>query len=122
MCAWKLVRAYNKVDNLEKLKRQHAIAMWKLPIRERTVFVVPKDKIAENAGYIVWKEIFFSFYTNDLTCTHSGPILDGASEGEIKSVGGLAALSRWTGSKVFTGKNLLCTFSYFCIQFIYEFR
>ena len=98
-CAWKLVRAYDKVENLERLKRQHASAMRKLPVRERTVFVAPKDKIVENAGYIVWKDKnFFFFNTNDLTCIPSGPILDGMSEEAIKSVGDLAALSRWTGS------------------------
>ena len=100
--SWKLVCAYDKADNLDELRRKHTNVMRKKPAKQRTPFVPPRNKVADKAAYIVWKDKkIVIFYTNYLTFTLAEPILDGGSEGAIKIVHGLAQLGRWTGGEVF---------------------
>jgi hypothetical protein len=54
--SWCLVCAYDKISNLEKLRRQHVSAKKKMSASQRTQFVAPTELVAENAGYIVWKD------------------------------------------------------------------
>ena len=100
---WKLMRAYNKAENLKDLQQQHAREQNKKPMAKCRPFVYPRKSVAEKAGYIVWKDskIFF-FYSNDLASTPTKPIIDGSGGGEdedeaIKCVHGLSELKRWTG-------------------------
>lgn len=103
---WKLVRAYNKLPDLEKLKRQHAALQKRLPMAKKTPFVAPHDNIADNAGYIVWKDSkIVIFYTNDLAKTPSEPILDMNDEEAISCVHGLCTVHRWTGNEVLHRKE-----------------
>lgn len=53
---WKLVQAFHKVEGLAILRRKHNTIQKRLPASKRTIFVVPKDLVAENARYIVWKD------------------------------------------------------------------
>lgn len=100
--AWKLVRAYNKVPDLAKLQRAHNARNKKLPAKDRKVFVSPCNLVAENAGYIVWKDKkVVIFYSNDLAGTPSDHILDGSSDEAIKCVHGLLPIKRWTGVESF---------------------
>ena len=64
--------------------------------------MAPHDLVAENAGYIVWKDKkIVIFYTNDLASSPSVPILDGSEPEARSAVHGLAILSRWTGKEIF---------------------
>ena len=47
--SWALVRAHNPVKNLDKLKREHKKV-------SKEPFVPPTTNVAENAGYIVFKD------------------------------------------------------------------
>ena len=97
---WKLVRAYNKVENLKTLQQAHAREQSKKPKAQRVPFVYPEDSVAEKAGYIVWKDSkVVVFYTNDLASTPPSAILDGTDEDAIFCVNGLAELERWTGTE-----------------------
>ena len=99
--SWKLIQAFDKVADLDKIRRKHATEQKKLPVAQRVAFVAPKDNVAENAGYIIWKDSkVVIFYCNDMASTPSHPILDGTSEEAIKCVNGLASLSRWVGGEV----------------------
>jgi len=98
--SWKLVQAYDKIPDLDKLRRKHIAAEKKKPASQRTQFVPPTELVAENAGYIVWKDSkLVVFYTNDLASTPSRPILDGTSDEAISCVRGVAPVKQWTGSE-----------------------
>jgi hypothetical protein len=98
--SWCLVCTYDKISDLEKLRRQHVAAEKKMPANQRTQFVAPTELVAENAGYIVWKDSrLVVFDTNNLASTPSRPILDGTSDEAILCVRGLAAVKRWTGNE-----------------------
>lgn len=100
------MRAYKKVPNLEKLRRQHIALQKKLPMSERAPFVIPHDEIAKNAGYIVWKNSkIVIFYTNDLANTPGEPILDMNNEEAVSCVHGLCTVHRWTGNEVLHRKE-----------------
>jgi hypothetical protein len=82
---------YDKISDLEKLRRQHIAAEKKMPANQRTPFVAPTELLAENAGCIVWNDSrLVVFYTNDLASTPSRPILDGTRDEAILCVRGLA--------------------------------
>jgi hypothetical protein len=67
---------------------------------ERTQFTPPEELIAENAGYVVWKDSkVVIFYTNDLASTPSRAVLDGTDQEAIDCVHGLAPVWRWTGTE-----------------------
>ena len=105
-CSWKLVRTYDKNTEIEKYRRKHTNAMKKLNVKNRTPFVPPHDKVAEKAGYIVWKDKkIVIFYTNDLASSPSIPIMDGSTPEARSAVNGLAVLSRWTGKEIFHRTN-----------------
>ena len=90
---WVLCRAYDAMDDLERLRRRHAAEQRKKPVARRTPFEAPTELIAEKAGYIVWKDSkLVVFYTNNLAKTPSKPILDGLSKEAIECVHGLAAV------------------------------
>ena len=56
--------------------------------------------MADNAGYIVWKDSkVVVFYTTDLAATPTRPLIDGTDAEAIMCVNGLAALGRWTGNE-----------------------
>ena len=96
--SWLLICAYDEVPDLEKLQRKHAAEQKKKKKAKRTPFVLPLDLVADNAGYIIWKDSkLVLFYTNDLESTPSVSILDGKSNEAISCVRGLAPLKRWTG-------------------------
>ena len=96
--SWCLVCTYDKIPDLEKLRRKNVAAEKKKPANQRTQFVAPTEIIAKNAGYIVWKDSkVVVFYTNDLSNTPSTSVLDGTSDEAILCVRGLAPLKRWTG-------------------------
>ena len=98
--SWALVRAYDKVDDLDKLRREHNKLQKNLPSNERKPFTPPTSQVADKAGYIIFKDKkIVIFYTNDLACTPSKPILLGKSEEAIKAVNGLGKLYRWTGNE-----------------------
>jgi sporulation protein YlmC with PRC-barrel domain len=98
--SWKLVRAYDKVDDLDKQRKQHAYSQRKLNKETRTQFVPSHQKPADCAGYIIWKDSkIVIFYTNDLSSTPSEPILDGGNEEAILCVRGLGIFHRWTGNE-----------------------
>lgn len=98
--SWCLVRAYDKIPDLEKLRRKHVAAEKKKPANQRTQFVAPTELVAENAGYIFWKDSkLVVFYTNDLASTPSRCILDSTSDEAVLCVRGLAPLKRWTGNE-----------------------
>jgi CDP-diacylglycerol pyrophosphatase len=59
-----------RFPNLEKLRRQHIAAKKKKPANQRAKLVAPTELVAENAGYIVWKDSkLVVFYTNNLAST-----------------------------------------------------
>ena len=91
--SWCLVCAYDKIPDLEKLRRKHADAEKKTTATQRTQFVAPTELVAKNAGYIVWKDSkLVVLYTNNLATTPSRSILDGTSEEAVLCVRGFAPL------------------------------
>ena len=67
-----------------------------------TVFVAPRDNIAEDAGYVVWKDKnVVIFYSNDLAGTHSSPIIHGEDEEDTFCVRGVLPIIRLTGVELF---------------------
>ena len=56
-------RAYDKNPEIEKCRHNHTNAMKKVKAKKRTPFVAPHDKVAEKAGYIVWKDKKLLFFT-----------------------------------------------------------
>ena len=99
--SWKLIQAFDKVAGLEKLRRKHAAEQKKLPKDQRVTFEAPKDNVAENAGYVIWKDSkTVIFYCNDLAGTPTTPIQDGEMIEAILLVNGLASLNRWIGGEV----------------------
>ncbi len=100
---WLLVRAYNKDPNYEKMERQHMSANKKLPAEQRTPWVPPMEDIAENCGYIVFKDSkVVIFYLSDLaSTTPKRPIMGQTEANAISSVQSLAKLQRWTGKERF---------------------
>jgi hypothetical protein len=54
--SWKLICAYDKVPNLDVLKRKATAEQKKKPSGERSPFVAPTKMVAEKAGYIVCKD------------------------------------------------------------------
>jgi hypothetical protein len=78
--SWALVRAYDQSEDLSRLQREHQQLNRDRSKGERTEFVPPFDRIADSAGYIVFKDAkVVVFYTNDLKGTPSSPILEGSS-------------------------------------------
>ena len=53
---WKLLQVYDKHVDLDKLRKEHSNEMKKLPKKERTRFIPPPGNVAENAGFVVWKD------------------------------------------------------------------
>ena len=101
--AWQLVRAFNKVQNLDELKRVHERNQSKKKKGERILFVYPTTDIAEKCGYIVWQDSkIVVFYTNTLALTPPDNIISGNTNEAVKCVNGLAKLSRWFGSETMT--------------------
>ena len=98
--SWNLVSAYNKIPNLQVLRKAHASEQRRKPPGERTTFLAPTELVAENAGYIVWKDTkVVVFYTNDLCHTPSREILDMDDAEAIDCVHGLVPIDRWTGNE-----------------------
>jgi hypothetical protein len=102
--SWKLIRAYDKVPNLDVLKRKAVPEQKKKSSGERSPFVAPTELVAEKAGCIVWKDTQVFFYTNNLCDTPSRAILDMDNDDAFHCVHGLAPVQRWTGSE-----SLHCT-------------
>ena len=98
--SWCLVRAYDKVHNLEELRKKHLVTERKKKSRDRKQFDPPTELVSENARYIIWKgSKLVIFYTNDLAKTPSQPILPSTSEEAIFCVQGIAPMQRWSGSE-----------------------
>ncbi len=51
--SWRLVQAYHKHPNYEKLQRDHSTQQRHLQPAERQPFVPPFDKVADCCGFIV---------------------------------------------------------------------
>jgi len=76
--SWALVRAYDESQDLARLQREHQALNRNVSKAEKTEFVPPFDRIADSAGYIVFKDAkVVIFYTNDLNGTPSAAILQG---------------------------------------------
>jgi len=99
--SWALVQAYNKHPNYDQLRSQHASQQRRVrSASDRAAFVPPLDSNADRAGFIVFKDSkVVLFYSNDLCENPEEPILLGTDERAIRCVGGLAKISRWTGTE-----------------------
>jgi len=99
--SWAVVQVFNKHRNYDQLRGQHAAQQRRVPAKDRTPFVPPLDSVAERTGYIVFKDSkVVLFYSNDLVQTPPEAILLHHDERAVQCVGGLAKISRWTGSEV----------------------
>ncbi len=96
-----MVRAYDKVDKYDLLKRQHTNQQNHLPKNQRTPFVPPMTNILEKAGFVVLKDAkVVVFYTNGLTNMPTAPILPMESPKAIQAEKRTCTIRRWTGSEV----------------------
>ncbi len=101
--SWLLVHAYDKVGNYDQLQRQHASLQRRLPKNQRTPFIPPMNKVAEYAGYVIFKDSkVVVFYSNDLALTPTEPILSTQNESAIEAVRDLAVIKRWVDMKFST--------------------
>ena len=99
--SWALVRAYDESQDLARLQREHQALNRNVSKAEKTEFVPPFDRIADSAGYIVFKDAkVVIFYTNDLSGTPSASVLQGNTMEAQRLVHGLATLRRWVGVEV----------------------
>jgi hypothetical protein len=106
--SWMLVRAYDKDDNYEALKRQHTNQQNCLPKHQRVPFIPPMTKVSENAGYVVLKDAkVIVFYCNNLKLTPTSPLLPMDNEEAIHAVNGVCTIRRWTGFEVMHWSSLV---------------
>ena len=98
---WILVSAYDKHEDVQKLKKQHVAAQKKIKNpKERVPFKPTHGLKAEYAGYIIFidkKPVIF--YTNDLKKTPPEDIMHGEDERAQECVHGVCTVHRWTGSE-----------------------
>jgi hypothetical protein len=69
--SWVLVRAYDKVENYDALKRQHTNQQNHLPRSQWTPFVPPMTNVSEKAGYDELKDAKVVTYS-DYACITDG--------------------------------------------------
>jgi hypothetical protein len=101
--SWALVQAYDESSELAKLQREYQASNRFKTKADKTPFVPPFDRVAEHAGYVVFKDAkVVTFYTNDLAGTPSAPIIQGCTMEAQTLVHGLETLHRWTGVEVMT--------------------
>jgi hypothetical protein len=99
--SWRLVQAYHKHPNYEKLQRDHSTQQRHLQPAERQPFMPPFDKVADCCGFIVLKDSkLVIFYSSDLNSSQTEPIMDSSDSRAVECVHGLAIMYRWTGSEV----------------------
>ena len=99
--SWKLVQAFNKSDDVERLHLHHNSMQKNIPSSQHAAFVPPSTSVADSAGFIIWKDQkLVIFYSNDLDGTPKLPIMDDMSEDAIKCVYGLQSLQWWTGNEI----------------------
>ena len=101
---WCLVRCYNPVDDLEKLKREWVKQEKKKPEKKRKKIIAPTRNIAEDCGFLLWKDNkLVVFYTNDLHKTPSKHILDSRVKVEYDEgmlcCNGMGKVDRWQGDE-----------------------
>jgi hypothetical protein len=67
---WKLVRAFDKADDIEKQRKQLAGSQKKPQKSQRTPFIPSHKKVSPNAGYVIWNDSeVVIFFSNDLAST-----------------------------------------------------
>jgi len=99
--SWALVQVYDKNPDYERLRNQHAAQQKRVRAGDKSPFVPPLDRIADKAGFIVFKDSkIVLFYTNDLIDNPPCAITMHTDERAVHCVGGLAKVSRWTGTEV----------------------